>query len=227
MALALTGTCFLAANKAISAAGGWPLLSGGAVASAVPAAGLVVFFLPQLAFVAGVLGLARALRIRRLRVAPAAELRLVQRRMAVAVAAGAGSTVAFGAQAVALDASAASGFSTWWVVFALAAASASLVALAAAATSLRTAHAVTPGGGPPARGLAGDVPPLLEPLVGWIAARPALLAAVVGVPAVIVMFAGATIVENSWIEGTVRAVLEGVVFVGCFVAFGRVLGLRR
>ena len=226
-ALALTGASLLAANKAMSAAGGWPRLSGSAVASFVPAAGLIVFFLPQVAFVAGVLGLARALRIRRLSVTPAAELRLVQRRMAVAVFAGAGSTVAFGVQAVALNASAESGFSTWWVVFALATASASFVALAGAAASLRHANVVTPAGGSPARGLAADVPVPLQPFVRWIAARPTLLAAAIGVPAVALMLVGATVVEDSWTEGALRAVLEGIVFLGCFAALGRRLGLRR
>jgi hypothetical protein len=193
----------------------------------VPATGLVLFVLPQVAFVAGVLGLARALSIRRLDTVVPAELRLVQRRMSVALAAAAISTVAFAGHTVALNAAAASGLSAWWLAFCLATASVSFAVLVAAGASLRLARVVTPLGGSPARGLAADVPLPFRPPVAWVAARPGLLAACVGVPAVALMLFGSTVAESSWIEGSFRAVLEAIVFVACFAALGRRLGLRR
>jgi hypothetical protein len=68
-------------------AGGWGDLFDGRIALLGPVLALGIAFLPQVAFVAGCLALLRALRLRRAAVVGDAELRLLRRRNAVALAA--------------------------------------------------------------------------------------------------------------------------------------------
>ncbi len=175
----------------------------------VAIAGLGIALPVQIAFVAGVLALVRRPR-------DASEARLVQRRASVALLAGA--TVAAGevVQAVALQPL----LPTWWFALALAAGSATVVALGGSAVVLRSARAVTPARAGRAGGLEADLPPPLRRYVGAIAPS-------AGVGAVVAMTAGSAIVEHSLAEGLIRGVLEGLAFVGCFVALGRLLGIRR
>ena len=190
---------FAAVAILVSARGGGPSIPGarGWVESL---GGLGVLLAGQVAFVAGVLALWRALRHP---VAPA-ELRLVQRRTSVALAAGGVALGAHAAQAVAVQPF----MSTLWVAFAIVAALVPAVALGFAAHGLRGAIALTPA-----------VESLRRPF-------PRQSVLVVGVSAAAVMVVGSAFAEHSWAEGISRGVLESIAFAVCFVAFGRPLGIR-
>ena len=93
---------------------------------------------PQISFAAGLLALLRARRLRKLRVAPAAELALLARRTNTALAFGAASMLAFAVYAVDYHAA----FSRSQVIAAAAGAVALMAPLAAAAIAGRTAAVV-------------------------------------------------------------------------------------
>lgn len=196
--LAITAALVGASTTAISSAGGWPDLLGtrGAV---VAVTGLVAMFAGQVSFVAGVLG--AQLWLRR-----PDEVWLVQRRMAVALAAAAVVVVAEGVDAVTLR----SAMPGWWFAFAGSAAVLSALLLCASAQVLRRATRLTPRRF--RRGAAGWSQT-------WVVT--------VGVAAVLAMAVGSGLAERSWIEGAFRGVVESVAFVAGFAVFGCRLGLRR
>ena len=196
--LSLTAVLVAASSVAVSAAGGWPDLFG-ARGSIVALAGLVALFAGQVSFVAGVLG--AALWLRR-----PGELWLVQRRMAVALGAAFVVVIADGVDAVTLR----PGMPGWWFAFAGSATVASAAALAVAARTLRRATSLTP-----AR--------LRRPAAGWETTW--VLA--VWCAAVAAMALGSAMAERSWVEGAFRGGFEVVAFGAGFLAFGRLLGLRR
>ncbi len=196
--LSLTAVLVAASSLAVSWAGGWPDLFG-ARGLIVALAGLAAVFAGQVSFVAGVLG--AVLWLRR-----PGELWLVQRRMAVALGAAWVVVIADGVDAVALR----PGMPGWWFAFAGSAALASAVALAAAVQTLRGATALTPVR-------------LSRPPGGWDATW--VLA--VWCAAVATMALGSAVAERSWIEGAFRGGFELVAFGAGFLAFGRLLGLRR
>jgi hypothetical protein len=160
-----------------------------------------VLFGGQVAFVAGVLALWRALQ----RPGTPAELRLVQRRTGVALAAGAFALGAHAVQTVALQPS----MSTLSFAFAIPATVLPALALGFAAHGLHGAVVVTPAT-QPAR-----------------APFPWRLVIAVGACAVGVMVVGSAFAERSWNEGLSRGVLESFAFALCFAIFGRRLGIRR
>ena len=209
-ALAFTGIAYLAA-WAIVAGGGQPDIASGRTAVVGIVVTLVLFFAPQVTFVAGVLMLWRAFRLRT--PAPAAELRVVRRRAAVALAGGAVTAAA-------------------WVVYVrqfavphvpaiVILAGLALVMLAAAAWLVRGAAAprVTP------EGSAGD----LYDDLGFPGLRPhpwAFAAAVAGA----IGFAAAAVgwhVEGTMADGLVRGIPEALAVFGAYAALGRVLALRH
>jgi hypothetical protein len=196
--LSLTAVLVAASTLAVSAAGGWPDLFG-ARGLIVALTGLAAVFAGQVSFVAGVLG--AALWLRR-----PDELGLVQRRMTVALAAASVVVVADGVDAVALRPLMAG----WWFAFACSATVASAAGLAGAAQMLRRATALTPA--PFQRAAAGWE-------TSWVIA--------VWVAAVAAMALGSAAAERSWIEGAFRGGFELVAFGAGFLAFGRLLGLRR
>jgi hypothetical protein len=175
----------------ITGARGWIIAFGG----------LGVVFAGQVAFVAGVLALWRALQ----RPRTPAELRLVQRRTGFALAAGAFALGAHTVQVVAYQPY----MSTLWFAFAIPASAVPALALGAAAHGLRGAVAVTPP---------------TEP-AGW--PFPWRVVVAVAAAAFTVMAVGSAFAERSWNEGLTRGVLELVVFAICFASFGRRLGIRR
>jgi hypothetical protein len=196
--LSLTAVLVAASSLAVSSAGGWPDLFG-ARGLIVALAGLAAVFAGQVSFVAGVLG--AALWLRR-----PGELWLVQRRMAVALAAAWVVVIADGVDAVALR----PGMPGWWFAFTGSATVASALALAGAAQTLRRATVLTPVR-------------LRRPAAGWDATW--VLA--VWCAAVAAMALGSAVAERSWVEGTFRGGFELVAFGAGFLAFGRLLGLRR
>jgi len=196
--LSLAAVLVAATSLAVSTAGGWPDLFG-ARGLIVALAGLAAVFAGQVSFVAGVLG--AALWLRR-----PDELRLVQRRMAVALAAAWVVVIADGVDAVALR----PGMPGWWFAFACSATVASAVALVGAVQTLRRATALTPVR-------------LERAAVGWEASW--VLA--VWVAAVAAMALGSAVAERSWVEGAFRGGFELVALGAGFLFFGRLLGLRR
>ncbi len=184
----------------VSARGGGPSIPGarGWVQSF---GGLTVLFAGQVAFVAGVLALWRALR----RPETPAELRLVQRRTSVALAAGGAAVAAHAVQAVAVQPF----MSTLWVAFAMLAALVPATALGVAAYVLRGAVVLTPA-----------VEPVRE-------AFPRVTVIAVGTAAAAAMIVGSAFAEHSWAEGINRGALEAIGFALSFAVFGRHLGIRR
>jgi hypothetical protein len=213
-ACAVTAVLLFAANWAVGAGGSWPDVAAERGAF-VATAGVVVALAAQVAFVAGVLALARSARVPR--DAAPAEFRLVRRREEVAVAAAAIAAAAQLAGALALQPL----VPGWVAALGIAAGVVSLVVLAGAALRLREARALTPAVGT-AAGLRGDVPDALGPLV----ARPRRFALGVGAAAVIAMTVGSAVAEGSLAEGLTRGTFEAVAFAGCWLALGRTLSLR-
>ena len=182
------------------------------------AAALGIVFLPQLSFVSGVLMLWRALRLPQ--PAPAEELALVRRR----------AVIALGAAAATLGAWALYAFEYQVHVVTIAAVAAALAVPLVGAAALVRAAAVPAAvrGGP-----AGDVFADLEPFVSrtplarldlerhpWLFAGG--FALTVGVVATL-----ATLGEGGITAGLVRGIPEAIAVFLFYVAFGRVLGLRR
>lgn len=220
-ALALTAVGMGATTEAYAAAGGWPDVAG-ARGLAVALTGIVILLAPQVAFVAGMLGAIRAYGFRRQREVAVAELALVQRRMAVGIAAGALTAAVMAAHVALLW----SLMPWWWGVVALCSALVPGAALVASALALRGAQGVTPSDPGPAEGLIGDVPARLRPRVESIVEEPRRLLLIVGVPVCLLVLAGTAHAEQSLLEGLERAVAEALAIAGGFAALGRRLGLR-
>jgi hypothetical protein len=196
-ALALTAILLGADQRGISAAGGWPTVNG--VSGAVVAlTGVAMFVACQVSFVAGVLGAAVAARRR-------SAVHLMQRRMRVAIGAGAVTIAGQAVHALLFR----SHLPGWWFAMAGAAVVVAGLALAVSARSLATASTLT------AR--VPDEP--VRPLPGWLIAG-------VAVSAVVAVTAGTGVAEGSLVEGLIRGAFEAAAIVACFRAFGRRLGLR-
>ncbi len=220
-ALALAGLGLVATSRAHVAAGGWPNLNG-VCGVFVALCGVVILVSCQFAFVAGVLGIARTLRIRQRKEAAAAELRLIQGRMRVAI-------VAAGLTSGALLANTAIMWGTmpaWWDAVALVSSAVPLAGLAAARTALSTAYELTPDGGAPAEGLVGDLPGWLGSRTSAVLGRPWLAAGLLGAGICVVSLIGAANAESSVLEGIERAAAEAIAFLAGFALLGRRLGLR-
>ena len=198
-ALALAAVALGASSKGVSVAGGWPDAFG--VRGAIVAVdGLLIVLAGQVAFVAGVLAIWRVLR----RPSDPDELRLVQRRLGFALAAGAVVTAGQALQSVALHPL----LPAWWFALALPAAVVPALVLGAAAHGLREAVALTPRVEPRPR------------VFPW------RLVIAIGVGAALLITVGSAYTEDSWAEGISRGVLEAVAFAVCFAVFGRRLGIR-
>lgn len=175
---------------------------------AVALSGLAIFAGAQVAFVAGVLALARGLR----RSLDFAERRLVQRRTAVALGGGALTCGALLVHAIVSRPMPAA-----WVALMLTAGAAPVPFLAYAARGVRAAARVTPAAGR-ARGLCADLPgPLGRHVRAVLAAAGALAVALVAVQG--------TFFERSAAEGAPRAGVELAGLVVGAAVFGRLLGL--
>jgi hypothetical protein len=191
---------FASVSILISSSGGG-LDAFGARGWIVSLGGLGVVFGGQVSFVSGVLALWDALR----RPRTPAELRLVQRRTGVALAAGGFALASHAVQTVA----AAPLMSNLWLALAIPASVVPALALGSAAHGLRGAIALTPAARPTARPF------------------PRRLVLAIGAAAVTVMVVGSAFAEHSWVEGLSRGALEAIGFAICFAIFGGRLGIRR
>jgi hypothetical protein len=173
----------------------------------------VIIVAPQVSFVAGVLALARSLR-RREPVLPTAELKVINRRSAVALVGGLATMGGFALFAFALR----SELAAWWLL-------ATFVGTAAASALLLLA--LVPAAGavrlhPQVAGQAGDVFDDLgfgrtDP---WRFARRTALGA-----GLAVWLAAA--VQGDLLDGAIQGTAEALACLAGFAAFGRFLGLRR
>jgi hypothetical protein len=207
-ALALTGAAYLAAWLLV-ADGGQPDITSARSPALGIAVTLALVFVPQVTFVAGVLTAWRALRLPT--PAPGAELRVVRRRAAVALAGGAVTALCWLLYVQQFSVSSAI------VVLAVVA----LAGLAAAAWRVRGAA------GPRVQpeGTAGDVfddlglPALRAHQWAFAVA----VAVAIGASAVVVGWRA----EGTLGDGLVRGLPEAAAVLVAYVALGRVLSLRR
>jgi hypothetical protein len=190
----------VAVSIGVSSSGGGLNISG-ARGWIVAFGGLGVVLGGQVSFVAGVLSLWAALR----RPKAPAELRVVQRRTGVALAAGSFALAAHAVQTVSVQPY----MSTLWFAVAIPATVVPALVLAAAAQGLRGAVGLTPPAEPARRPF------------------PWRLVIAIGGAAVALVAVGSAFAEHSWGEGLNRGVLEGISFAVCFAIFGRRLGIRR
>jgi len=198
VALALTAASLVVASTGIEHARGWPAV-GGTRSLVASLGGLTMALAAQVALVAGLLAMWRVLR------GPeGGDVRIAQRRLGVALAAGAVVVAGHAAQTAALQPFLPSS----WAAVALPALVVPVLALSACARELRAAAALV-SGIPPAR-----------------RAFPWSLVVATGGGAVLLMTVGSAFAERSWNEGVTRGAFELVAFGGCFAALGRYLGLR-
>jgi len=199
-ALALTALSLGVALRSTQITGGWPAVSA-TRGWLVSLGGLAIVFGVQVALVAGSLALWRVLR----GTATDGDLRLVQRRVGLALAGGGVVLVGQAVQAAALQPLQ----PRWWILVALSALVVPALTLGGAAYELRGAVSIT-----------AAVPPAHR-----VFPRPLVLA--LGAGAVAVVCVGSAFAEHSWNEGLTRGAIEAVAFAGCFAALGRYVGIRR
>lgn len=180
-------------------------------------AALLMLLAPQVALASGVLALLRAWHLRAEAVAPAAEIRVLCRRAAVALAAGGVTLAAIGVYAIEYR----TGVPGWWQVVAFATSAGGLLGLAAAGRSVSGTARLsthTPG---PVGDVFDDLAPLVDRLPLQLRGRPwrfcVLFAAGVGLLALLA--AGPD-------EGPRNAVAEFAAICAGFAVLGRFLGLR-
>jgi hypothetical protein len=187
---------------------GWPDIFSAEIVPLGVLAALVMLIGPQVAFAAGLLALLRAWRLRRERAAPAAELALLARRTRLALGSGGATMVALAVYALDYRAH----LHSWFVVGV--AVGASLLTLPLAAAAVGTVRAAAVRSGVP--GTAGDV---FDDLPFRLPRHPWRLCLAVAALTALAASPGS--------EGDRNAVVEAVLVVVCFAAFGRRLGLRR
>jgi hypothetical protein len=184
------------------------IASAHTLAIGLPAAALMLLA-PQVALAAGLLAVLRVHARRGADVLPAAEVRVLRRRAAVALSAGAIALLAAATYALEYRA----GLPSWWVATALVAAGVAMVPVVVAAGALRATSRLEPRVGGPAGEIADDLGVRAAP---WhvclvVAALSAIGALVAGGPD----------------EGPRNAIAEFVAVCAGFAVLGRFLGLRR
>ena len=209
-ALALTGAAYLAAWY-LATDGGQPDITSGRSPALGVAVTLALFFVPQATFVAGVLMLWRALRLPT--PAPAAELRVVRRRGAVALAGGVATAVAWVLYVQQFD------VAHEMLIIVLAVIAAAALAVAAWLVHGSGAPSVTP------EGSAGD---LFDDLyLPGLRSHPWAFAAAVAAATGLAAVAVGSHAEGTVADGLVRGIPEALAVLLGYATLGRVLALRR
>jgi hypothetical protein len=199
-ALALTALALGVALRSTQMTGGWPAVSA-TRGLFVSLGGLTIVFGVQVALVAGVLALWRVLR----GTTTDGDLRLVQRRVGLALAGGGVVLAGQAVQAAALQPLQ----PRWWLLVASSALVVPALTLGGAAHELRGVVSITTTVQPSRR------------------AFPWPLVLALGVGAVAIVCVGSAFAEHSWNEGLTRGAFEAVAFAGSFAAFGRYVGIRH
>jgi len=183
------------------------------------AALMVCLVAAQIAFVAGGLGLVRAVRLRSHATIPAVEARILRRRAAVGLLAGVIASVA-------LPFHASSEFHPTpgdWMGYVA-------IAMTVIVATLAGWRVIAAGRvKPTANGSASDVIDDLGPLGGLataVAGRSVTRFAWVLAAALVLAIAAAGFAADDGFDGIFRGLAEGTVFIACYAALGRYLGLR-
>ena len=173
----------------------------------------LVIVAPQVAFVAGSLGLVRTLR-RRERVLPSAELTVINRRTGVALVSGLVTMVALAILSLELrDVSA-----RWWVAVTLVGTALAAPLLVLAGIPLTRASRLRPR-------VAGDAGDVFDD-IGFGRTGPWRFALVVSIGVGLVVFLAAA-AQGDPFDGAVNAAVEALACLSGFALFGRFLGLRH
>ncbi len=217
-ALAVAAVALLVSQLALSPAGGYPGFNRGLSLGLFVPAALGMFVAPQVALVSGTLAVLRALRRRRARTLPAAELALIRRRARIGLNGGIATVI--GLELYVVDFS--SVLPGWWLALVGGLAGIGGVALAGASRRLAVAGAIVTA----TSGSAGDVFDDL-PAIGWswLRRRPWRLGAIASLGVGV----GLTLVgwhaERSLIEGIERGAFEGLAAAAGFGLLGRAIGV--
>ena len=173
----------------------------------------VVIVAPQVAFVAGSLGLVRTLR-RRERVLPSAELAVINRRTSVALVSGTVTMAALAVLALELqDVSAA-----WWVAVTLVGTSIAAPLLVLAGIPVVRASRLRPQ-------VAGEAGDLFDD-IGFGRTGPWRFACLVAIGVGLAVFLAAA-VQGDPFDGALNGVAEALACLGGFAVLGRYLSLRH
>jgi hypothetical protein len=218
-ALAVAAVALVVSQVALASGVGYPGFKNGLTLALFIPALIGLFVAPQAALVAGSLAALRAVRRRRARTLPAAELGLIRRRARVALGAGYGVVAGLGLYMINFG----HVLPVWWLALVGGLSALAAGALFAASTSLARAGSVISAAG----GGAGDVFDDL-PLIGvpWLRVRPWLLGAGASVAAAVALTLFEAQAEHSWIEGIQRGAFEGLAAGVGFALLGRAIGVR-
>ena len=182
------------------------------------AAALVIVLAPQISLAAGLLALRLAWRLRAAPGAPAAGIRLLHRRAAVALTAGAATLVGVAVYAVEYS----RGLPDWWTTLAFVVTATAIVPVAVAAAALgRTAQLRASAAGP-AGDLFDHLGPLLDRVPLPLRGRPWRFCLLFAAAVALAAFVG-----GGLDEGPRNAVAEFAAVCLGFAVLGRFLGLRR
>ncbi|MBV8527148.1 MAG: hypothetical protein JOZ75_02415 [Candidatus Dormibacteraeota bacterium] len=178
----------------------------------------VLVVAPQVAFVSGVLAVVRAVRLRRRAALPRSEVNVLRRRSAVALLSGAATMAAL----VALVVQFASVLPGWLVPASYAAASASVLLLAAASLPLVVTSRVRVQ----TAGAAGDVFSDLGPVVpAPVRGHPWVFAGICALAVALVVFAPGLVADDGY-DAALRGAAEAIACLAGFAVLGRFLSLR-
>jgi hypothetical protein len=214
-ALALAGLLFAAAL----ATGTQFSRATTADVSAAVVLGLVVCAVAaQVSFVAGGLGLLRGVRLRREPVIATVEARVLVRRAAIGLGAGAVTMLALPLIALAAPGP----YYTTWRVLAYVFSAVGILAILLAVPAVFAAARLVPVAEGEAGDLFSDIGPAVPPILAGAPRRFAL--AVAGALALMVAAAGAA--ASDPYDGLLRGLLEGAACLAGFALLGRYLGLR-
>ncbi|HEY1515367.1 MAG TPA: hypothetical protein VGF91_03035 [Solirubrobacteraceae bacterium] len=179
---------------------------------------LVMLVAPQVALVSGTLAALRALRRRRARLLPAAEIALIHRRSRLALGAGLATMAALELYVVDFS----QRLPAWWLGLTGGLAAVAGVGLLVASRTLVRARAIVSGTAGPAGDIYHDLPMLNW---RWLRTRPWLLGALAALAVGLALGAFEAHAEHSVFEGIQRGMFEGLAAVAGFALLGRMIGV--
>lgn len=218
VALTTAAVALVASQLAIQRAGGYPGLANGVSMALFAPAVLGMFIGSQIALVAGTLAALRAVRRRRARCLPAAELALIRRRARVALGGGFATVAGVALYAVNF----ASVMPASWLVLTGSLAAVSAAALFAALRGVARAGTVISGAAGDAGDVYDDLPVLRR---RWLRRRPWRLGAIASLAVAVLMAAFEGHAEHSLAEGLQRGLFEGLTAAVGFALLGRAIGV--
>jgi hypothetical protein len=218
LALASTAVVLFVWAVSVNAAGGYPGFNHGLSQALFWPALLGLVIGPQTALVAGTLAAWRALRRRRARVLPGAEIRLIRRRAAIGL--GGGLATVAGLELYAINFS--SVLPGWWIALVATLAGVAGAALLTTTVGLRRYGGLVAGTAGPAGDVFDDIPVIR---LRWLRGRPWRLGAAACLIVGLAMTGFEWHAEHSLLEGLQRGVFEGLAAAIGFALLGRAIGV--